>query len=239
MSDSDPRQRLARFGMTDAELDAWFAVSDVAGRIGTMNGWDHPDTHDMAHAAHVVQNFLLSRPIKRAGGSPDAPGPDAGTHPVVPTDSGSRTAFALGQAGLTVDEIDLCDSIATVAKLLHALPDVAGDERHACTHALRRVQDIVIAHAVARASGVPRPVFGVDDAWNPDPKWVEQARAAVAQAGLTDDEIEASVAIATAAQRVRALDVEHEMAWHDSMHAFRGALDGVLSRPGARAQKMS
>jgi hypothetical protein len=64
------RRRLAEFGMTDAELDLWFATARVAGGLLNLPGLANAETerHEAAHAAHRVQEFLLARPARRAIG---------------------------------------------------------------------------------------------------------------------------------------------------------------------------
>jgi hypothetical protein len=69
-SPEENRRRLAEFGMTDAELDLWFATTGVAGGLYHLlsGAQGTPEWHEAAHRVHLVQDFLLARPARRAIG---------------------------------------------------------------------------------------------------------------------------------------------------------------------------
>src|SRR5918999_5872985 len=69
LPDADERRaRLERFGMTDDELEQWYATADLAGRMlelpEPVAGGD--ERHELVHALHRVQDSLLARPGRRA-----------------------------------------------------------------------------------------------------------------------------------------------------------------------------
>ena len=69
--DADERRaRLARFGMTDEELDLWYATAELAGRMLELPepGAGTDERHELVHALHRVQDGLLARPGRRAVG---------------------------------------------------------------------------------------------------------------------------------------------------------------------------
>jgi hypothetical protein len=69
MPDADERRaRLARFGMTDEELELWYATAELAGRMLELPepGAATDERHELVHALHRVQDQLLARPGRRA-----------------------------------------------------------------------------------------------------------------------------------------------------------------------------
>jgi hypothetical protein len=59
------RQRVIACGMTEAEADCWVAVAQAAGKFFELPKLHVMDEHEVAHAIHVVQHKLLSRPAYR------------------------------------------------------------------------------------------------------------------------------------------------------------------------------
>jgi hypothetical protein len=69
MPDADERRaRLARFGMTDEELELWYATAELAGRMLELPepGAATDERHEIVHALHRIQDELLARPGRRA-----------------------------------------------------------------------------------------------------------------------------------------------------------------------------
>jgi len=68
MTDKDralDRERVIACGMTEAEADCWQAVAEAAGKFFDLPKLHVMDDHEVAHAIHVIQHKLLSRPAYR------------------------------------------------------------------------------------------------------------------------------------------------------------------------------
>jgi len=68
MTDKDlalDRERVLACGMTAAEADCWQAVAVAAGKFFELPKLHPMDDHEVAHAIHVIQHKLLSRPAYR------------------------------------------------------------------------------------------------------------------------------------------------------------------------------
>jgi hypothetical protein len=52
-------------GLTEAEADCWAVVADAAGKFFALPKLHPMDDHEVAHAIHVIQHKLLSRPTYR------------------------------------------------------------------------------------------------------------------------------------------------------------------------------
>jgi len=59
------RERVLACGMTPAEADCWEAVAEAAGKFFALPKLHVMDEHEVAHAIHIVQHKLLSRPAYR------------------------------------------------------------------------------------------------------------------------------------------------------------------------------
>jgi hypothetical protein len=59
------RRRVIAAGMTEDEAECWSAVADAAGKFFKLPKLHPMDDHEVAHAIHVVQHKLLSRPTYR------------------------------------------------------------------------------------------------------------------------------------------------------------------------------
>ena len=59
------RERVIACGMTEAEADCWEAVAVAAGKFFDLPELHVMDGHEVAHAIHVIQHKLLSRPAYR------------------------------------------------------------------------------------------------------------------------------------------------------------------------------
>jgi alpha-galactosidase len=59
------RERVMSLGFTEEEAECWMLAASVAGRFFSLPDLHQMDDHEVAHAIHVVQSKLLSRPIYR------------------------------------------------------------------------------------------------------------------------------------------------------------------------------
>jgi hypothetical protein len=59
------RQRVRACGMTEAEADCWVLIALAAGKFLELPKLHPMDDHEVAHAIHIVQHKLLSRPAYR------------------------------------------------------------------------------------------------------------------------------------------------------------------------------
>jgi hypothetical protein len=59
------RKRIIAAGLTEAEADCWVLIAKSAGKFFELPKLHPMDDHEVAHAIHVVQHKLLSRPAYR------------------------------------------------------------------------------------------------------------------------------------------------------------------------------
>jgi hypothetical protein len=59
------RQHVIACGMTEAEADCWVTVAKAAGQFFDLPKLHPMDDHEVAHAIHIIQHKLLSRPAYR------------------------------------------------------------------------------------------------------------------------------------------------------------------------------
>jgi hypothetical protein len=59
------RERVMSIGFTEEEAECWVLAGAVAGRFFSLPDLHQMDDHEVAHAIHVVQSKLLSRPAYR------------------------------------------------------------------------------------------------------------------------------------------------------------------------------
>jgi len=64
------RKSLAELGMTDAELDVWYALADVASQMYQLPTLHPMEAHETQHDCHKLELRLLARPGLRAAGWP-------------------------------------------------------------------------------------------------------------------------------------------------------------------------
>jgi hypothetical protein len=64
------RAHLTDFGMTNQEVDLWFALSEVAGEFLRLPQLHPTEQRDTVADLHHLQNRLLARPGMRAQGWP-------------------------------------------------------------------------------------------------------------------------------------------------------------------------
>jgi hypothetical protein len=80
-NNTQQREALRRFGMTDTEIDIWFALGDVAGRILQLPELHPNERGETVADLHHIQSRLLARPGMRAQGwgqQPAGPGARVG-----------------------------------------------------------------------------------------------------------------------------------------------------------------
>jgi hypothetical protein len=59
------RQRVLACGFTEAEADCWLHLNQTAAKFFALPKLHEMDEHELAHAIHVLQYRLLSRPAYR------------------------------------------------------------------------------------------------------------------------------------------------------------------------------
>lgn len=59
------RQHVLACGFTEAEADCWIFVAQAAGKFFELPKLHPMDDHEVAHAIHIIQHKLLSRPVYR------------------------------------------------------------------------------------------------------------------------------------------------------------------------------
>jgi hypothetical protein len=62
---AEDRKRVIACGMTEAEADCWEQTARAAGKFFELPKLHPMDDHEVAHAIHVIQHKLLSRPVYR------------------------------------------------------------------------------------------------------------------------------------------------------------------------------
>jgi hypothetical protein len=79
------RERVMSLGFTEEEAECWVLAASVAGKFFSLPDLHSMEEHEVAHAIHVVQSKLLSRPAYRRylelarEGASEAPKPTGGT----------------------------------------------------------------------------------------------------------------------------------------------------------------
>jgi hypothetical protein len=59
------RQRVLACGFTEAEADCWLLLNQMGAKFFALPKLHEMDDHELAHAIHVLQYRLLSRPAYR------------------------------------------------------------------------------------------------------------------------------------------------------------------------------
>lgn len=59
------RERVMSLGFSEEEAECWMLAGSVAGKFFSLPDLHPMDDHEVAHAIHVVQSKLLSRPAYR------------------------------------------------------------------------------------------------------------------------------------------------------------------------------
>jgi hypothetical protein len=79
------RERVMSLGFTEEEAECWMLAASVAGKFFSLPDLHSMEEHEVAHAIHVVQSKLLSRPAYRRylelarEGASETPKPTGGT----------------------------------------------------------------------------------------------------------------------------------------------------------------
>jgi hypothetical protein len=69
-NESNGRQQLSDYGMTDEEIDLWYALGALAGRFLNLPILHPNERSETVVEFHVLQNRLLARPGLRTVGWP-------------------------------------------------------------------------------------------------------------------------------------------------------------------------
>jgi len=145
------RENLIKLGMTQAELDVWYAP--VAGMLMGLPELYPMEREETAHAIHKLQTRLLARPVFRAAGwespTPDAlpylRGPEVISSPLVSNDG-------LTAVGMTNEEVRAWEELADLANRIYELPTVYLWERREIQHDLHNLELRVLARPSLRRS---------------------------------------------------------------------------------------
>jgi hypothetical protein len=143
------RENLIKLGMTQAELDVWYAP--VAGMLMGLPELYPMEQEETAHAIHKLQTRLLARPVFRASGwespTPDAPpylrGQEIISSPLVSKDS-------LSALGMTKEEVRAWEGLADLANRIYQLPPVYLWERRETQHDLHNLELRLLARPSLR-----------------------------------------------------------------------------------------
>ena len=143
------RENLITLGMTQAELDVWYAP--VAGMLMGLPELYPMEREETAHAIHKLQTRLLARPVFRAAGwespTPDAPpyfrGQEVIYSPLVSKDR-------LPAVGMTDDEVHAWEALADLANRIYQLPTVYLWERRETQHDLHNLELRLLARPSLR-----------------------------------------------------------------------------------------
>jgi len=146
---NNQRENLVKLGMTQAELDVWYAP--VAGMLMGLPELYPMEREETAHAIHKLQTRLLARPVFRAAGwespTPDAPpnlrGPEVISSPLVSKDS-------LSALDMTDDEVRAWEALADLANRIYQLPTVYLWERRETQHDLHNLELRLLARPSLR-----------------------------------------------------------------------------------------
>jgi hypothetical protein len=146
---NNQRANLVKLGMTQAELDVWYAP--VAGMLMRLPELYPMEGEETAHAIHKLQTRLLARPVFRAAGwespTPDAPPYFRGQEVIYsPLASKDR----LPALGMTDDEVHAWEGLADLANRIYQLPPVYLWERRETQHDLHNLELRLLARPFLR-----------------------------------------------------------------------------------------
>jgi len=149
---NNQRENLVELGMTQAELDVWYAP--MAGTLMGLPELYPMEREETAHAIHKLQTRLLARPVFHAAGweSPipaDAPpylrGPEVKPSPRVSKES-------LTALGMTDEEVRAWEALADLANRIYQLPTVYLWERRETQHDLHNLELRLMARPSLRTT---------------------------------------------------------------------------------------
>ena len=139
------RENLVELGMTQAELDVWYALGSVAGTMLYLPELYPMQREETAHDFHKLQSRLLARPVFRAAGLKDqTPGQQVISSPQVSKDTSSAL-------GMTDKEVAAWESLAGVANQIYLLPTVYTWERRETQHDLHHIELRLLARPSLRS----------------------------------------------------------------------------------------
>jgi len=138
------RRNLVELGMTEAELDVWYALAPVAGAMLELPELYPMQKEEIAHDFHKLQSRLLARPVFRAAGwEGQTPDPE-----VIPTPRVSKEG--LTALGMTDTEVAAWERLADIANRIYQLPTVYLWERRETQHDLHNIELRLMARPALR-----------------------------------------------------------------------------------------
>jgi hypothetical protein len=144
------RESLAKLGMTEAELDIWYALANVASQMYQLPTLHPMEWHEACHSIHKLQSRLQARPGLRAGGwkgkKPD--------QPIIKSPQAKRESLA--KLGMTEAELDVWYALADVVSQMYKLPTLHPMEAHETQHDCHKLELRLLARHGLRAAGWPR-----------------------------------------------------------------------------------
>jgi hypothetical protein len=141
------RTNLVKLGMTEAELDVWYALASVAGTMLELPELCPMQREEIAHDFHKLQSRLLARPVFRAAGWNDqTPDPQVILSPQV-----SKENFTA--LGMTDEEVGAWERLANIANRMYQLPTVYLGERTETQHDFHSIELRLMARPTLRRIG--------------------------------------------------------------------------------------
>jgi hypothetical protein len=144
------RRNLVKLGMTEAELDIWYALAPVAGTMLELPELYPMQQEEIAHDFHKLQSRLLARPVFRAAGwEGQTPNPEG-----IPSPQISKAL--LTALGMTAEEVTAWENLAGIANCMYQLPTVYLWERRETQHDFHCIELRLIARPALRALAAAR-----------------------------------------------------------------------------------
>jgi hypothetical protein len=141
------RSNLVELGMTEAELDVWYALAPVAGAMLELPELYPMQKEEIAHDFHKLQSRLLARPVFRAAEwEGETPDPDATPNPQVSKE-------IMTAVGMTDQEVAAWESLAGIATRMYQLPTVYLWERWETQHDFHDIELRLIVRPTLRSIG--------------------------------------------------------------------------------------
>jgi hypothetical protein len=144
---NNQRENLVELGMTQAELDVWYALGSVAGTMLYLPELYPMQQEEIAHDFHKLQSRLLARPVFRAAGwEGQTPDPEG-----IPSPQFSKAILAA--LGMTDEEVAAWENLAGIANRMYQLPTVYLWERRETQHDFHSIELRLIARTALRNIG--------------------------------------------------------------------------------------
>ena len=144
---NNQRENLVELGMTEAELDVWYALAPVAGAMLELPELYPMQREETAHDFHKLQSRLLARPVFRAAGW-EGQTPDQEVIPSPRVSKESLTAL-----GMTDEEVGVWENLASIANRMYQLPIVYLWERRETQHDFHHIELRLMARPALRSIG--------------------------------------------------------------------------------------